>query len=186
MQPVQMGTRKAIRNVSRTPPRRRAPTERERIREIFLQGRASYGAGEVPEILGLHEAAVRQAIDQGAIAAIPDGAEVRIAWEDVVALGLEHRWTLRMLTAALRGLDGASLPDLVRVRPGQVVLPRYQWQVLHLLAVSRAKTGKRNLTVSDLLEEAISTAFLSNPEDWDRLEELLPGVRAAATWPSSD
>lgn len=164
--------------------RHRPPTDRERIREVFLGGRAWYGAAEVPALLGIHEATVRQAIDQGGIAAIPVGAELRIAWEDVVTLGLEHRWTVRTITAALRGLD--CVPDPVRVRAGQVVLPRYQWQVLRLLAARRAKAEKRDFTMSDLLEEAVSTAVLSNSEDWERLDALLPGVRTAATWPSAD
>jgi hypothetical protein len=182
---MRCGNRRGPLTTGSMPQRRRPPTERERIREVFLGGRASYGAAEVPALLGINEARVRQAIDQGGIAAIADGAETRIAWEDVVTLGLEHRWTVRMITAALRGLDHASLPDLVRVRPGQVVLPRYQWQVLRLLAARRAKAEKRKITVSDLLEEAVSMALLSRIEEWDRLEASLPGVRAAAAWPSA-
>lgn len=129
---------------------------------------------------------MRQAIDQGAIAAIPDGAEFRIGWEDVVTLGLEHRWTVRTITTALRGRDHPSLPDLVRARAGQVVLPRYQWQVLQVLAARRTKAERRDIAVSDLLEEAVSTAVLSNIDQWEGLEESLPGVRAAHAWPSRD
>jgi hypothetical protein len=103
-----------------------------------------------------------------------------------LTLGLEHRWTVRMLTAALRGLESAPLPDLVRVRPRQVVRPRYQWQVLQLLAARRAKPEKRDFTVSDLLEEAVSTAVLTQINDWESLEAAFPGVRGAAAWPSGD
>lgn len=129
---------------------------------------------------------MRQAIEQGTVAAIPEGAEVRISREEVVGLGLEHRWTVRTLAAALRGLDAAALPELVRVRPGRIALPRYQWQVLELLAARRAEDGKREITASDLLEEAVSTAILAQIDDWETLEASIPGVREAAAWPFDD
>jgi hypothetical protein len=129
---------------------------------------------------------VRQAIEQGTITAIPDGPRLRIDWEDVVALGLEHRWTVRMLTAALRGRGGAALPPLVRAVAGRVILPRYQWQILRFLAARRARDERREITASDLLEEAVSLALLAKIDDWEQLEESLPGVRAAAAWPSAD
>lgn len=171
--------------MNRTPQRRRPASDRERIREVFLRGRASYVAAQVPALVGIAEVTVRQAIDEGVIAAIPAGGEARIGWEDVVTLGLEHRWTVRTIARALRGLDHSSLPDLVQVRAGRVVLPHYQWQVLRLLAARRAEAEERELTVSDLLEEAVSTAVLAQIDDWESLEASLPGVRGAAAWPSA-
>jgi len=114
------------------------------------------------------------------------GDDFRIDWEDVVTLGLEHRWTYRMLTAALRGLDAAALPVLVRVITRPVLLPRYQWQVLRLLAARQSQRERREITVSDLIEDAVSTAVLMRIDDWEALEAELPGVRAAAEWPQED
>ncbi|HEX6100987.1 MAG TPA: hypothetical protein VF432_32010 [Thermoanaerobaculia bacterium] len=170
------------------PQRRRLPAEWKRIREVFLHRRPSYGSAEVPALLGIPESTLRQAIEEGTVAAIPSGGgELRIAWEDVVALGLEHRWTYRLLTAALRGRSAAALPPLVRVKRGHVELPDYQWQILRLLAARRAHDERREITASDLLEEAVTTALLTPIDErgWERLDAALPGVRAAA-WPPAD
>jgi len=166
--------------------RRRIPAEWRRIREIFLHQRESYDAAEVSALLGIPRAAVQDAIDDGRIAAVASGGGLRIAWEDVVALGLEHRWTFRMLTAALRGLGGAALPPLVRVATRPVALPRYQWQVLRAMAARQARAEGREITVSDLIEEAISTEILTKIEDWESVEAEVPGVREAAGWPGTE
>lgn len=168
------------------PQRRRPPSEWTRIREVFLERHESYASADVPRLLGIPERTVRHAIEQGTITAVAVDGEPRVAWEDVVALGLEQRWTYGMLTAALRRCDEAPLPALVRVVAGRVRLPRYQWEILRFLAGRRAHAEGRQLTASDLLEEAVSTALLTTIDDWEPLEALLPGVRAAAAWPSAD
>jgi hypothetical protein len=165
------------------PRRPQAPPEWRRIRQLFLERRASYDSAEVSTLLGVEPAAVRQAVEEGTVTALPSSEALRIAWEDVVALGLEHRWTYRMLAAALRGFDEAPLPPLVRTVAGRVVLPRYQWQILRVVAAGKAHDKRRQITISDLLEEAVTMAVLTTIEEWDPLEAMLPGVRAAAAWP---
>jgi hypothetical protein len=165
------------------PRRPHAPPEWWRIRQLFLERRASYDSAEVSTLLGIEPATVRQALEEGTIVAVPAGEALRVGWEDVVGLGLEHRWTYRMLAAALRGFDDAPLPPLVQTVAGRVVLPRYQWQILRVLAARKGHAKRRQITVSDLLEEAVSTAVLTTIEEWDPLEAMLPGVRAAAAWP---
>ena len=164
------------------PKRRRPPSSaRRRIRELFRGRHASYDAAEVPALIGIPRSTLQEAIANGAFE-----AHAAIPWEDVVALGLDHRWTLRTVTEALQGGGLAALPPLVRTVAGRVVLPRHQWQILRFLAAERSRTERRELNVSDLLEEAVSTALLTQIHDWDPLEALLPGVRAAAAWPSSE
>jgi hypothetical protein len=165
------------------PQRRRTPTEWTRIRRLFLARQASYSATEAAELLGIDERTIQEAGEEGALAEVPSDGDLRIAWEDVVALGLEHRWTFRMLTAALRGRFRAALPPLVHVVAGRVALPRHQWQILRFLAARRARAECREITVDDLLEEAVSTAVLTQIIDWDTLEAAIPGVREAAAWP---
>lgn len=169
--------------MNRMPQRRRPTSDETRIRALFVDRRDAYDPADVPALLGIPEAAVRKAIEEGAVS--PDAAGA-IPWEDVVALGLEHRWTLRMLTEALRGRDRAALPPLVRAVAGRVVLPRHQWQILRLLAADRTRAERREITASDLLEEAISTVLLTRDSDWERIEAALPGVRAALAWPAKD
>jgi hypothetical protein len=168
------------------PQRRRVPIEWKRIRRLFLMPQSSYTAAETSELLGIDDRTVRQAADEGTVTAIPPDGGLRIPWEDVVALGLEQRWTFRMLTEALRGRSGTALPPLVRVVAGRVALPRHQWQVLRHLAERRARLEYREITVDDLLEEAVSTAVLTQIEDWEELEASIPGVREAAAWPSGE
>ncbi len=163
--------------------RRRAPSERERIRELFLARRPSYTFEETRDLVGVDEEVMRAAIAEGTIEATRTGEALRIAWDDLVVLGLNHRWTYRILTAALRDAGAPLLPPLVQGTPGRVELPRYQWQLLGQLAERRAREERRELTVSDLLEEA-ATEFLARIDDdtWGSL----PGARAAAAWPLSD
>ena len=169
--------------MNRMPQRRRTSAEWKRIRELFVRRRDAYAPGEAAALAGIPPAAIGKAIAEGIVGPTAGGA---IPWEDVVALGLEHRWTIRTLTEALQGRDRAALPPLVRAVAGRVVLPRYQWQILHFLAASRTRAERREITASDLLEEAVSTALLTRDQDWERLEAALPGVRAAAAWPSAD
>lgn len=154
-------------------PHRRSSSDRDRIRELFLNRQESYDVSAVPQLLGISEEAVRDAMS--------GGNGLRAGWEDVVALGLRHRWTFAMLTEVL-GSDAAALPPLVRVVARRVLLPRYQWDVLTVLAARRARDERREITVSDLIEEAVA-GHLAAADVWDDLEASLPGVRAAAMWP---
>jgi hypothetical protein len=167
-------------------PRRRPRPEWKRIREVFLGRRESYATTELPALLGIDPAAVQQAIDEKTITAIPVGRELRVVWEDVVTLALEHRWTPRLLTEALRRFPRAPLPPLLRTVPARIVLPRYQWHLLRLLAARQSHAERRNITVSDLLEQAVTTVFLMKIEDWEEMEKSLPGVQDAVSWPAGD
>lgn len=142
-----------------------------------------YGLEEVSELLRIPGAAVQEAIDTGVVTALGTGSDLAIGWEDVVVLGLEHRWTLRMLTVALRGPGMDVLPPLIRVVSRPVALPSCQWKILRLIAAQRSEAEEREITVSDLIEEAISTAVVTRIEDWSTLEASQPGLRAATGWP---
>jgi excisionase family DNA binding protein len=166
------------------PHRRRTASDWRRIREVFLQRRASYGVEEAGDLLRIPGSTVQAAIEEGTITSLELGTKREIGWEDLVVLGLQHRWTPRMLSVALGEGSGDVLPPLVRVVAGRVVLPLYQWKILRALAAQRSKDEEREITASDLIEEAVSTAVLTGIEDWTRLEALQPGIRAAAEWPS--
>jgi hypothetical protein len=166
------------------PYRRRTVSDRRRIREVFLRPRAMYSVDEAAGLLRLPASTIRTALENGIVTALEDGGETAIGWEDVVVLGLELRWTPRMLAEALSGRRVHVLPPLVRVAAKRVVLPSYQWKVLRVLAAQKSKEEEREITVSDLLEEAVSTAVLMAIDDWTSLEASQPGLRAAAAWPT--
>jgi hypothetical protein len=140
----------------------------------------------VSELLRVPAAAVLDAIETGIITVLGTGSDVAVGWEDVVVLGLEHRWTPRMLTEALRGPGMHALPPLIRVLSRRVSLPSYQWEILRLIAAQRSEAEEREITMSDLIEEAISTAIVTRIEDWTTLEASHPGLRAAARWPMEE
>jgi len=166
--------------------RRTTASDRSHIREVFLRPEEVYGLKQVSGLLRLPDAAIHAAVEQGIVAVLGSGSEAAIGWEDVVMLGLEHRWTPRMFTEALRGPGIHVLPPLVRVRAGRVFLPHYQWKLLRLIAAQRSRSEERDITVSDLIEDAISTAVITKIEDWTTLEASQPGLRAAAEWPAGE
>jgi hypothetical protein len=168
------------------PQRRQYQADLARIREVFRDRRPSYAEAEIPDLIGIAPHLLGRAIELKAISTLPCDGEVHISWHDVVILALEHRWSYAMLTAALREPTEPQLPSLVQVSARRIALPRYQWQILTELASCRARSEHRVFTVSDLLEEAVTTAVLMPIDDWNRLEQTLPGVRAANEWPVSD
>jgi len=166
--------------------RRTTASDWSHIREVFLRRAAVYGLTEVSGLLRLPDAAIQAAVEQGVVTVLGSGSEAAIAWEDVVMLGLEHRWTPRMFTEALRGRGIQVLPPLVRVTPERVVLPAYQWKILRLTSATRSRSEEREITVSDLIEEAVSTGVIAKIEDWTTLEASQPSLRAAAEWPAGE
>ena len=164
--------------------RPRSSPDHDRIRAVFLKPRAIYTVREAAALLRLPGQVVEDALADGTIAGQPCDGGVGLRWADVVVLGMEHRWTPRMLTEALRRRNAPGLPPLVRTVPGRIVLPQYQWTVLRLLSARRARDERRELTISDLIEEAIMTAVLTRIDDWRNLESGQPGMRDAAEWPS--
>jgi len=162
-------------------------TEIQRIRRLFAHAHPSYSVAECAALLGVPAPAIQHQLDEGAITALRFGGELRISWTDVVWLGLISRWTYRMLSMAVRGRRAAGLlPRLVRVVPGTLELPRYQWQVLTMLAAERRRDEGRMWNASDLVEEAISNFIVPCIDNWPALETAAPGLRAASEWPGRD
>lgn len=160
--------------------------ERDRIRAIFLNPQTSYSLVKVPDLVGITPEDVLQAVQQGVLSPAQDGDDLRVSWEDVVALGLERRWTLRMLTEALQDDEVPTLPHSIRVVSGRALLPRYQWQLLRWLAAQQSRQESREITPSDLLEEAVDAAMAARGIDWKEVETVIPAIRAALAWPAAD
>jgi hypothetical protein len=160
------------------------PTEVRRIRTLFAHARPAYSIAESAAILGMSEEEIRRELEEGSVATLRFGGDVRIAWADLVWLGLVHRWTYRTVSDAVRGhRTAALLPPLVRVVPGRVELPRYQWRVLGLLAAARRREQGGAWSASDVLEEAVRDFVVASIDDWQEFETVFPGVRAASEWP---
>src|SRR4051794_9966639 len=79
------------------------PADLQRIMRLFAHAHPSYSVAESATLLGLAETEISRELGEGSITALQFGGETRIAWTDLVWLGLLHRWTFRMLTVALHG-----------------------------------------------------------------------------------
>jgi hypothetical protein len=156
------------------------PSDRDRIRDLFLRPRAVYALAEAASALGMAPETVREAIAAGTIDAAGEGEELRLAWEEIVTLAVLRRWTPRIISNALPG--AMVLPLAARERR-RVDLPRYMWKLLSILAAERAAAEDRPLTVSDLLEECVYQTHVARITSWTSLDERIPGVTAAAVWP---
>jgi hypothetical protein len=77
------------------------PTEVRRIRTLFAHARPAYSIAEGAAILGMSEDEIRRELEQGSVTTLRFGGDVRIAWADLVWLGLVHRWTYRTVTPAV-------------------------------------------------------------------------------------
>jgi hypothetical protein len=157
----------------------------DRIKELFEQRRPSYSTNEAAALLGVALSRIQYHFDEGTVTPLHLPDEVRIGWADVVLLGLLHRWTFQLITEAVQGSSAeALLPPLVQATPGTLVLPRYQWTVLDLLASERRRSQGRAWNASDVVEEALRAFFIEG--DWEHLEAQAPGIRAALEWPAND
>lgn len=157
----------------------------DRIKKLFEQRRPSYSIEEAAALLGIASRRIRHHFNEGTVMPLHLQGEVRIGWAEVVLLGLIHRWSLQLITEAVRGGSAeAILPPLVQATPGTIVLPRYLWTVLELLAAERQRTQRRAWNAGDVVEEAVRCFFIEG--DWEHLEAQAPGVRAALEWPAND
>lgn len=160
-------------------------TDIKRIQTLFEQRRPSYGLDEAAELLGISSNDIQYRLDEDTVTALHLPGEVRIAWADVILLGLLYRWTFQLITEALEGSSAeALLPAPVHTTPGTLVLPRYQWTVLDLLASERQREQGRTWSASDVVDEALRAYFLEG--EWENLERQSPGIRAAMEWPAND
>lgn len=124
--------------------------------------------------------AVREAIADGTVDAVKFEGETRILWQEVVTLGVLRRWTPRVVSAAL---PLQRVPSLARSVRRRVDLPRGLWELLALVAEERAAAEEREITVSDVIEEALHHALHAPITSGSSSEERIADLRAAAVWP---
>jgi hypothetical protein len=166
--------------MTRTPHHPIHATDRVRIRELFLRPRPWYRLAEAAEALRMQPEDVRAAIAEGVADAVELEGEIRIPWEEVITLGVLRRWTPRVVSSAL---PAEQVPELVRSVRKPIQLPRYLWELLAIVAAERTATEEREVTMSDVIEEAVHHALHAQVTSWKSLEERIPGVCTAAVWP---
>lgn len=171
-------------SVSRT--RMMPNSEREAIRELFLQRRHEYGMNEAARLLCLTMS--------DAVAWAKDGRlhlERRLArkqvggfrkelveWKDLASAAL-LRWTVMQIHDALATDANGVLPPLLRpVEMKGVQLPAYQVRLLELLA-DRARVTPDEFLYEALLSLEVSCSI-------EEIERMLPGFVEAITFPDEE
>jgi hypothetical protein len=144
------------------------------VLERLLRDRAhTLSVDEVAYMLRLSEALVAEGTGQSMRGAF--------SWTDVMALGMLHRWTIRM---AARVAPPGVLPQGLATKRHVIALPAYQWALLaHNAELRRAGGMDAEYAVSDAVEEAIFQYLVSYVEDWGVIEQNCPTAERAAMWP---
>ena len=118
--------------------------------------------------------ALEKEIADGAIVAISTGVGRRIVREEMVAAAMRV-WPQDLIEEAL-GADAAGvMPEAVRLVELRARIPRYQRDMLRVLA------RRNETTVDDVLARELEDVACAHA---DELSAALPELNAALAWPS--
>jgi hypothetical protein len=148
-------------------------TTRCRIRYIFLTPRPSVALMTAAEHLGMSLKELKREIEDGAIVAVSTRMGVKVSREEMMAAAMRV-WEQAVIEEAL-GDDAASvLPEAIRLVELRARVPRYQREMLHVLA--RMEGTSVDHVLARELEDVASA----------RAEELagVAGFAKAMQWPA--
>ena len=146
---------------------------RSRIRHIFLSPRPNFVLMTAAELLGMTLKDLRHEIGIGAIVAVPTRLGQRISKEELIAAALQV-WPAAVIEEAL-GDDAATvLPDVLRLVELRARIPRYQRDMLNVMAGWQGTTGDEVLT-REL--EGVASAYSGE------LAGAVPDFGLAMRWP---
>jgi hypothetical protein len=141
--------------------------------QLLTDRSRAFSVAQVARMLRLPEAVVAEA----------NGGRTNhpLSWQDVIALGLLHRWTIRMVAEVS---PSGAIPQALATQPGEISLPAYQWAVLaHSAELRRAAGMDPDYGLSDAVEEAVFHYVVSCVGDWRPIEQRCPTAERAAMWP---
>ena len=157
----------------------RAPSDRERIIELFAERQPTYTQAAALRLLGITAEQLVAAIASGDVTMeVNEAGESVIPWEDIASLALEE-WTPRMIEAAVHPEPEAVLPGLNRHQRIHVSLPIYLIRLLDHLARAESRHVPRN--ASDVLERLVHD--FANTQDTAVLDAAIPGFAQALAYP---
>src|SRR5438270_8501304 len=106
---------------------------RSAIRHIFLSPRPNFVLMTAAELLGVTLGELRCSIDDGAIVAVSTRLGVRVSKEELIVAALQ-RWAQADIEEALGEDAAAVLPEALRLVELRARVPRYQRDMLRVLA----------------------------------------------------
>ncbi|MEA2344707.1 MAG: hypothetical protein QOF63_2876 [Thermoanaerobaculia bacterium] len=144
-------------------------TTRSCIRYIFLSPRPNFALMTAADLLGMTLKELKREIEDGAIVAVSTAFGQRMTREELVALAMQ-KWEHAVIEEALGDDAAAVLPEAIRLVELRARVPRYQRDMLRILA-QREGTSVDAVLTRELEDVAHAHA--------DELPELM----AALAWP---
>jgi hypothetical protein len=148
---------------------------RDRIRHIFLSPRPTFALMTAADLLGLTFRELKREIETGSIVTVSTRIGQRVAREELLAAAMRV-WKQAMIEEAL-GEDAASvLPEAIRLVELRARVPRYQRDMLRVLA------ERHGTSVDEVLARELEDVACAHAEE---LVEAVPGLALALRWPES-
>jgi hypothetical protein len=146
-----------------------------RIRDIFLSDRPSFALFRAAGMLGMSLAELKKEVEMGAIVAVPSKVGARVSREELVAAAM-RRWEQGVIEEALGIYAPLLLPEAIRLVELRARVPRYQRDMLRVLA------ERQGTSVDDVLSRELEGIACGYAEE---LRESVPRFGEAMAWPES-
>ena len=144
-------------------------TIRSRIRHIFLSPRPNFALMTAADLLGMTLKELKREIEDGAIVAVSTAFGQRMTREELVALAMQ-KWEHAIIEEALGDDAAAVLPEAIRLVELRPRVPRYQRDMLRVLA------RREGTSVDAVLTRELEDVAHAHAEE-------LPELMAALAWP---
>jgi hypothetical protein len=144
-------------------------TTRSCIRYIFLSPRPNFALMTAADLLGMTLKELKREIEDGAIVAVSTAFGQRMTREELVALAMQ-KWEHAIIEEALGDDAAAVLPEAIRLVELRARVPRYQRDMLRILA------QREGTSVDAVLTRELEDVAHAHAEE-------LPELRGALAWP---
>jgi hypothetical protein len=148
---------------------------RDAIRRIFLNRHPHVALVSAAVWLNTSMEALKRDIADGAIVAVRTGVGLRIPREEMFAVAMRV-WPQAVIEEALGDDASRLLPEAIRLVELRARVPRYQRDMLRLLA------RRSGTTVDEVLTRELEDVACAHANE---LSALLPGFDAAMAWPGA-
>jgi len=139
------------------------------IRHIFLSPRPNFALMTAADLLGMTLKELKREIEDGAIVAVSTAFGQRMTREELVALAMQ-KWEHAIIEEALGDDAAAVLPEAIRLVELRARVPRYQRDMLRVLA------QREGTSVDAVLTRELEDVAHAHAEE-------LPELMAALAWP---
>jgi hypothetical protein len=146
----------------------------DRIRSLFLEPKPNYAIAEAASLLGTHRRDVREWMEVGELEGLDTPEGLVLSWGELVSFGMDF-WSQATVEQALGAELAETIPELLRLAPLDVRIPRLEVVALERLAVRDGKSVDAVLA-RELLD------LVSAHSEW--LRDEIPGFAAALAWPA--